>query len=295
MRQIAPKMEAIPGLQIHLGETTVWSVADSALYFTCVEEDPELLRWNPGDGEVTRWPMPERIGGYVLKEGGGALVVLASGLYDFDFASGALKLRVENPVEGVALHEAACDPSGRLWVGSIDLSLTAANPRRGKAKFFRLHGNELVPVLENIGCANGLAVSQDGRHLYFADSVSRAGLRFDLDVKTGAITNPQTVFELRADEPGYPDGAALDAEGGYWVTLVGAGKLRRYLPDGKLDVEIKLPVSNPTKVSFGGPDFRTMFLTSCRLELGPKLTDADGRIYRFNPGVAGFAEPLFRG
>jgi hypothetical protein len=38
-----------------------------------------------------------------------------------------------------------------------------------------------------------------------------------------------------------------------------------------------------------------MFLTSCRLELGPTLTDADGRLYKFDPGVAGFAEPLFRG
>jgi L-arabinonolactonase len=295
MRQISPKMEPIPGLQIHLGETTVWSVAESVLYFTCVEDEPELLRWDPKSGVVTHWPMPERIGGYVLKEGGGALVVLASGLHDFDFASGSLELRVKNPLAGVALHEPACDPSGRLWVGSIDLSLTAANPRRGKAKFFRLEGNELVPVLENIGCANGLAISQDGRYLYFADSVSRGSLRFDLDLKTGSITNPTQVFELRADEPGYPDGATLDAEGGYWVTLVGAGKLRRYLPDGTLDVEIKLPVSNPTKVSFGGPGFRTMFLTSCRLELGPTLTDADGRVYSFDPGVAGFAEPLFRG
>ena len=294
MRVISPKIETIPGLQLHLGETTVWSVTESVLYLTCVEDEPELLRWNPKSGVITRWPMPERIGGYVLKEGGGALVVLASGLYDFDFASGALDLRVKNPVEGVALHEPACDPSGRLWVGSIDLSLTVANPRHGKAKFFRLEGDELVPVLDNIGCANGLAISQDGRHLYFADSVSRGSLRFDLELMAGTISNPKQVFELRANEPGYPDGATLDAEGGYWVALVGAGKLRRYLPDGTLDAEIKLPVSNPTKVSFGGPGFRTMFLTSCRLELGEPLTDADGRVYRFDAGVAGFAEPLFR-
>ena len=102
MRQISPKMETITGLQLHIGETTVWSVAESVLYFTCVEEEPELIRWDPKSGAVKRWPMPERIGGYVLKEGGGALVVLASGLYDFDFASGSLKLRAKNPLEGAA-------------------------------------------------------------------------------------------------------------------------------------------------------------------------------------------------
>ena len=154
-------------------------------------------------------------------------------------------------------------------------------PRQGQV--LSTQGNELVPVLDNIGCANGLAISQDGRYLYFADSVSRGALRFDLELKSGAITNPKQLFELRADEPGFPDGATLDSEGGYWVALVGAGKLRRYLPEGTLDVEIKLPVCNPTKVSFGGPGFRTMFLTSCRLELGPALTDADGRLYRFDP------------
>ena len=62
MRQISPKMETIAGVQLHIGETTVWSVAESVLYFTCVEEEPELLRWDPKSGVVKRWPMPEQIG-----------------------------------------------------------------------------------------------------------------------------------------------------------------------------------------------------------------------------------------
>ena len=31
------------------------------------------------------------------------------------------------------------------------------------------------------------------------------------------------------------DRQAVDSEGGYWATLVYAGRLRRYLPDGTLD------------------------------------------------------------
>src|SRR5258707_9481381 len=115
MRQISPKMEVIPGLQIHLGETTVWSVAESVLYFTCVEDEPELLRWDPKSGVVTRWPMPERIGGYVLKEGGGALGVVASGLPDFYFASGPLQIPGQKPFQGGALHPPPLHPRRPVW------------------------------------------------------------------------------------------------------------------------------------------------------------------------------------
>jgi sugar lactone lactonase YvrE len=31
-------------------------------------------------------------------------------------------------------------------------------------------------------------------------------------------------------EPGVPDGAAIDAEGGYWSALHGGGKLRPFSP-----------------------------------------------------------------
>ena len=95
--------------------------------------------------------MPERIGGYVLKEGGGAFFFFFFFFFFFWWCwprastisisrTARSSFGVKNPLEGVALHEPACDPSGRLWVGSIDLSLTVANPRRGKAKFFRLAG-----------------------------------------------------------------------------------------------------------------------------------------------------------
>src|SRR5688572_18670715 len=116
MRVITPDVERITDIRNTVGETPVWSVAEQALYWINCEEEPELLRWDPQSGAVRRWPMPERIGGFVLKQKGGALVVLASGLFDFDLASGALTPRVASPLSPpVALHECACDPTGRFW------------------------------------------------------------------------------------------------------------------------------------------------------------------------------------
>jgi len=51
---------------------------------------------------------------------------------------------------------------------------------------------------------------------------------------------------------GNPDGAAVDTEGGYWSALNGGGKLRRFHPNGSIDRDIDLPVSQPTMPDFAG-------------------------------------------
>ena len=45
-------------------------------------------------------------------------------------------------------------------------------------------------------------------------------------------------------------------------------------PDGTLDMEITLPVSQPTMPAFGGEDMQTMFITSAR----QNLTDNDMQV-----------------
>ena len=296
MRTIAPKVELLVDAGNAVGETPVWQSQQRALYWINVQDPPELFRLDIHSGDVKRWPMPGRIGGFVFKKSGGALVVLASGLFDFDLATGELSPRVRVALpDHIALHECACDPSGRFWVGGMNHQVSPENPFPGGAYLYRLDDNELVPVADGISCANGLAFSPDGRTLYFSDSTTRRCDRYELDPVTGELGGRETFFELSADE-GYVDGAAVDAEGGYWATLVYAGKLRRYLPDGTLDLEIRLPFDNPTKVAFGGDDMRTIFVTSMRLALaGGEGAALDGGLFALNVGIAGRPDPLFAG
>lgn len=296
MRTIAPKVERIGDLKNTVGETPVWSVAEQALYWINCEESPELLRWDSETGAIERWPMPERIGGFVLKEKGGALVVLASGLFDFDFSTGELSPRVKSPLsKPVALHECVCDPSGRFWVGAMNQTVGAGNAFPGGGSLFRLEGDELVPAVEDISCANGLAFSADGRTLYFTDSTTQRCDRYEVDPQTGELGPRETFFQLGETE-GFVDGAAVDTEGGYWCPLVYTGKLRRYLPDGTPDIEVELPFDNPTKVSFGGKDMDTLFITSTAQSLGGGETSPlDGGLFAFKPGFTGRPDPLFPG
>lgn len=296
MRKFSPEIRRAVDARNHTGETPVWSVEEQALYWIDCHGPPRIQRWDPATGQVSQWEMPERCGGIVLKRGGGAFVTLASGLYDLDFAGGELTKRVASPLpDHVALHECALDPTGRFWVGAIDSRVGPDNMHPGGAKLFRLDGDRLTPVIDGISCANGLAFSPDGRTLYISDSTTQRCDRYDLDPATGEISNRRTFFTLGPAD-GFADGAAVDSEGGYWATLVYVGRLRRYLPDGTLDLEIALPFDNPTKPVFGGSDLRTVFVTSTSDTLGsPAANPLDGGVFAFEAEVAGRPDPLFAG
>jgi L-arabinonolactonase len=291
MRTIEPELRLAIDAKNLIGETPIWHPEERALYWIDCHGH-EVLRWDAETAEVRRWPVPERIGGLVFRTDGSALVVLASGIYDIDFATGALSFRIASPLPAhVSMHESGCDPTGRMWVGGINNDLAPGNFFPGGAGLFRLNGETLVREVDDISCANGLAFAPDGRTLYFTDAATARCDRYPLDPTTGALGLRETFFQLGEGE-GFIDGATVDAEGGYWATLVSVGKLRRYLPDGTPDIEVLLPFNNPTKVVFGGDDYRTLFVTSMSETLGgTNPTPLDGGVFAFEPGVAGLPEP----
>ena len=97
-------------------------------------------------------------------------------------------------------------------------------------------------------------------------------------------------------QEGRPDGAAVDAEGGYWICHVGGWHLARYTPDGKIDRVIGIPVQRPTMCAFGGPDLKTLYVTTATFPLPESALRKQplaGGLFAFEPGVAGLAEPFF--
>ena len=272
----------------------MWSARDQTLWWVNCEQPPELHRWHPESGAHDIWPMPQRIGGFVHKAGGGLLLALADGIYDFDLDSEALTLRAPSPLPPhVKLHECGCDRQGRFWVGSFDHHFPADRDAAGGA-WFRLDGNALTRVIEGVSVSNGLAFSPDGRTLYCANTPSRCVEAFDIDPETGTLSN-RRIFLSLAPGDGHIDGATVDTEGGYWLAVVATGTVRRYLPDGTLDRTIALPCSNPTKPAFGGADMKTLFATSTKMVIKSDSAGAElnGALFAVQAGFIGIDEALF--
>jgi sugar lactone lactonase YvrE len=124
----------------------------------------------------------------------------------------------------------------------------------------------------DVTVSNGLAFSPDGRTMYWSDTTAHRIYALDFDGSDGTLSR-QRVFaefplkapgQILADYGGRPDGAAVDAEGAYWVAMYEGQRLLRLSPAGELLREVPLPVRCPTMPCFGGADLRTLYVTTAR-------------------------------
>jgi len=174
-----------------------------------------------------------------------------------DLCTGATEtaLSLEHLHPSMSTNDAACDSDGRLWFGTV------AHGGAMTGGLFRFEGgDESTPMVSQVEFSNGLGWSPDGRLLYYADSARGVDI-LDFDIEHGVAANRRPFVLIPAAE-GKPDGLAVDDEGGVWIALWGAGKVRRYKPDGSLDGHLNVPVGDVTACAFGGDDHSTLFITS---------------------------------
>ncbi len=163
------------------------------------------------------------------------------------------------------MNDGKVDPWGGFVAGTLLDDQSAPT-----GTLYRLGPDGAVRAGETgLTCPNGLDWSPDGSRLYHADSPTG---RLDVCALDADTHLPVARRPLAAvDPPGVPDGLTLDTDGCFWVALWDGSRICRYTPDGRLDRAVELPVSRPTSCAFGGPDLRTLFVTSAR----HGLTDAE--------------------
>jgi sugar lactone lactonase YvrE len=116
---------------------------------------------------------------------------------------------------------------------------------------------------------------------------------FDYDATAG-LTGRRPFVDLSGEDLN-PDGLTVDAEGGVWMALYGAGAVRRYGPDGKLDAVLTLPVHKVTACAFGGERLDELFVTTSRENLPSGVEPRAGAVFRAYPGVRGRPVRTFAG
>lgn len=124
---------------------------------------------------------------------------------------------------------------------------------------FRLDTDGSVELLNrDMDRPNGLALSLDESILYVDDSRNRHVLAYPLNADLG-VGEPSVILDMNVEAQGGPDGMKLDSEGNLYVT--GPGGLWVATPEGKHLGTIEFP-QLPANLCFGGPDYRTIFVTA---------------------------------
>jgi sugar lactone lactonase YvrE len=112
---------------------------------------------------------------------------------------------------------------------------------------------------ERLWRPNGIDLSPDGRALYVSEADLRQVLAFRID---GDALRDRKV--LRTFAAGELDGLRTDARGRIYVARLTQGKIAVVGPDGALIREVPTTGSEPTNLSFGGTDGRTVYVTQKR-------------------------------
>ncbi|SMF35388.1 Sugar lactone lactonase YvrE [Xaviernesmea oryzae] len=274
-----------------LGESPVWSEAEQVLYFVDIR-GPSINRFDPATGELQRFMQSEEIGCIGLVRGGGFVAGLRSGIWRLDREGRPIAKLADNPegIEFSRFNDGRVGPDGRFYAGTVDES------RQNKAKLYRYDRDGLVPLINGLMTSNGLAFSPDGKTLYHVDSpVSKVTAR-DFDGTNGTVSGERVVIDIPDNPAARPDGASIDVEGCYWVAIFGASVVRRFSPEGKLMAEYPVPVKCPTMPAFGGPDMRTLFVTTAGSRRPPEEMaqfPTSGSLFAMRAPVAGVPAPLF--
>ena len=279
-----------------LGEGVTWCPRSQSLYWTDIHASV-LWRYRPADGSTRRWPMPDRLASFALCEDEGWLLLgLAGGLAFFHEESGELRhiAEVETGLP-TRLNDGACDRQGRFVFGTLH-EPAAGEARRAAGGFYRLNHDltlEQLP-LGPVAISNSIAFSPDGATMYYCDSWRRTVHRCSYGDR---VADARMHIDL-SQQQGEPDGSAVDSEGGLWNAEWGSGRVVRYTPDGKADLVIRVPVSQPTRVAFGGERLNMLYITSARDGLSAEVLANEphaGGLFAIEVPFTGIPEPRFTG
>jgi sugar lactone lactonase YvrE len=276
----------------------VWSVAEQALYWVDIE-GPCIHRLDWASRTQRSWVLTERVGCIALSDRGTVIAAMESGIFEVELLDPpqvrvTRLASVEHPQPGMRFNDGRCDAQGRFWSGTMVRDMGLASTAGG---IYGLDQQGLRgPVLGGYITPNGMAFSPDGQTAYLSDShpsVQKIWAHA-FDANTGTWGQQTEWVDMKA-LPGRPDGAAVDAEGCYWICGNDAGLVHRFSPAGALLQTLPVPVSKPAMCAFGGPELRHLFVTSIQPAQPAAGFDAalDGAVFVLEPGVQGLAEPVF--
>lgn len=214
------------------------------------------------------------------------LVATESGLAVLSLETGGLRdlVTVEAGQPGTRSNDGRADRQGGFWFGTMGKAA-----QTGAGAIYRFYRGQLQRLFDGISIPNSICFSADGGMAYFSDTARGIVWRQALDGDGWPEGARQVHLDLGPD--GFsPDGAVIDAEGGFCCAIWGAGAVMRFDAGGRPTHRFAVPGRHASCLAFGGEGFRQMLVTTARE--GIERPDRhQGLTYLLEPGLAGLAEP----
>lgn len=283
-----------------VGESIVWDVNNHRLLWVDIVEK-KIHAFVPENGSYRTWSTPDFVTSVGLRKDGGALVGLIKEVCLWDYSDNFNPLvAIETDLPNNRLNEGVVGPDGAFWVGTMqnniaqDGSPIAITMNTGRLYRCTAGGRVTALTLDRFSITNTLVWTEAG-DLITADTLKNELYRYCYDPLTQQLYNKRNI--LVGFDRGLPDGSTMDAEGYIWnCRVVGGGCVVRFDPEGRVDRVVDLPCSWPTSCTFGGPDLKTLYVTSARFTMTDNHLLAhpfEGGLFAIKPGVVGLRANLF--
>jgi sugar lactone lactonase YvrE len=244
--------ELVAPLSLAVGENPLWHPEAATLYFIDIFGGT-VHAYIPATDSYQLVCKTHVTGGFTIQEDG-SLLLFQDGRLSLMSLNGSLREVASGLLpDNKRFNDVIADPEGRVYAGAME---------GGSGRLYRFDTDGTVTELfDGFGIPNGMGFTPDLTGMYFTDSVPHKIYYFDYDRKTGGLTNRRVFAEIPADQ-GVPDGMSIDAEGYIWTALWHGSRVKRFAPDGSLDQEVFLPAVQTASVTFGGPDFTDMYVST---------------------------------
>ncbi|MFZ6819397.1 SMP-30/gluconolactonase/LRE family protein [Undibacterium sp. Ji22W] len=287
-------MPCLLAQQATLGECLLWDSQRQCWWWTDIEARA-IYRWRESYVAPTLYSTPDRVGSFVLCQSGKILLGMTKSLALFDISTRRIEslVHVETDLPSTRVNDGRTDRAGNYVFGSIDQT----SSRAAIAHFYQYsirHGLRQLD-LPAVAIANSICFSNDGKIMYFCDTLSQRIQQCDYDAASATVSHIRLFVET--EKHAYPDGSVIDDQGCLWNAQWGAGRVVQYAPDGCVLQILNLPAKNPTCPAFGSAELNYLVLTSSRKEMNAAelqaMPDAGGLFGVRVSDVQGVIDTLF--
>lgn len=278
--------------QCALGEGPIWHAGRQQLFFFDINEQT-LFAVTAGGEIADSWLFNETIAAAAVVDDHTLVLATDTGLKEFDLATAGMnrinEIEADNPI--TRTNDSRVHPSGAFWIGTM----TRSEEEAPVGSVYHYRAGTLTTLKSGIKIPNATCFSPDGRTAYWTDTPTKQILKVATDPANGLPVGEWTLFADVSEGRGYPDGAVVDSEGYLWNAKWGGSCVVRHAPDGSIDRIVEVPVSQVTCPAFGGPDLKTLFITTAAKNLSAEQLAAEkhaGSLFAIEVDVAGQAEPF---